>query len=79
MTTLQVLPLTTEVTNAGKPARSNLTTEVTYEISKDNVESAILNFLYQMNLVPKNLEVKSIKLDTRVRQGKMILLLNVEE
>lgn len=56
-----------------------LTTEVTYEISKDNVESAILNFLYQMNLVPKNMDVKSIKLDTRVRQGKMMLLLSVEE
>lgn len=56
-----------------------LTTEVTYEISKDNVESAILNFLFQMNLIPRNTEVKSLRLDTRVRQGKMMLLLNIEE
>ena len=55
------------------------TNTYSYTISKQNVESAILHFLFQMNIIPKNIDILDLALDTRVRDGQMTVKINCME
>lgn len=48
------------------------TTEVTYKMSHDNIEAAIINFLFSMNLIPKNEEILSVDLGLPVDDNGLV-------
>jgi len=50
------------------------TTDIVYQISHDNLEAAIVNFLFSMNLIPKNVDVLSVDLGVPVDDNGLVTM-----
>lgn len=50
------------------------TLEIVYQISHENLEAAIVNFLFSMNFLPKNVDVLSVDIGVPVDDNGLVTM-----